>query len=395
MKILYINKGTSPAKFNFYLKKYNNKLQQQAQKYNQLLMEGLVQNGAEVLSISSRPINRTIDKSLFFSGEKDSENGIDYHYVSFVNYPILRNITVFLNTFFRVLFSRKKEEKTVVLCDALNIAVSSAAWVAAFFRGFQRVAIVTDVPCYRPNNSKVPMNQKVNLWIMKRFDKYLLLTEQMNEIVNPKRKPYIVLEGHCDLKMNDVENVLEEKHEKKVCLYAGSLRRIYGIENLVRGFIDADIPDAELHIYGDGDFAEDLKSLAQEYSNVKYFGVVPNDIIVKEELRATLLVNPRPTNEEYTKYSFPSKNMEYMASGTPLLTTNLPGMPGDYKKHVYLIENESLSGIKEALVKVLSQSKEALHKKGIETKEFVLNEKNNKTQAKKVINMILNDCKKL
>ena len=36
--------------------------------------------------------------------------------------------------------------------------------------------------------------------------------------------------------------------------------------------------------------------------------------IVKEEKKSTLLVNPRFTNEEYTKYSFPSKNMEYMAS---------------------------------------------------------------------------------
>jgi hypothetical protein len=34
-----------------------------------------------------------------------------------------------------------------------------------------------------------------------------------------------------------------------------------------------------------------------------------NDRVVEEQLRATLLVNPRPTAEAFTKYSFPSKNM--------------------------------------------------------------------------------------
>ena len=60
---------------------------------------------------------------------------------------------------------------------------------------------------------------------------------------------------------------------------------------------------------------------------------------VAEELKATLLVNPRPTTEEFTIYSFPSKNMEYMASGTPLLTTKLPGMPEEYHQYVLAILN--------------------------------------------------------
>ena len=81
-----------------------------------------------------------------------------------------------------------------------------------------------------------------------------------------------------------------------------------------------------------------FKKLAQQYPAVKYKGVAPNAVIVEEELKATLLVNPRPTGEEYTKYSFPSKNMEYMASGTPVLTTCLPGMPAEYNEYVYLLK---------------------------------------------------------
>ena len=36
-------------------------------------------------------------------------------------------------------------------------------------------------------------------------------------------------------------------------------------------------------------------------------GVVGVETIKKAESEAYLLINPRPVNEEYTKYSFPSK----------------------------------------------------------------------------------------
>ena len=70
MKLIYINKGTSPSLFAEYLKTYNNAIPQQAQKYNQLLMEGFVQNGVEVLSLSTRPLNRSMTKQKYFGQKK-------------------------------------------------------------------------------------------------------------------------------------------------------------------------------------------------------------------------------------------------------------------------------------------------------------------------------------
>ena len=102
MRVIYINRGASPRRFAEYLEKYNGKLGQQGQKYNQLLMEGLAQNGVQVLSLSTRPINRAITKQKFFKSERDQENGIDYHYVSFFNIKLLREMSVFCNVFFSV-----------------------------------------------------------------------------------------------------------------------------------------------------------------------------------------------------------------------------------------------------------------------------------------------------
>lgn len=392
MQVIYVYGGCSPTKYREYVESRGQRVQQQSQKYNQLLMEGLVAQGAEVTAVSSRPINRGLTSQKFFKSERERENGIDYRYVSFWNLPVLRNLSVLVNVFCKVLFLKANRSQTAVVCDALNISAAMAALGAAKLRGIKTVGIVTDVPCHRPNNQDIPLHERINLAVMKKFDSYLLLTEQMNEIVNPKQRPYVVLEGHSDIAMANRENTLSEKHEKKVCLYAGSLRRIYGIENLVQGFVQANIPDTELHVYGNGDYVEDLKKLSEKYENVKYLGIAPNETIVREELKATLLVNPRPTGEDYTKYSFPSKNMEYMASGTPVLTTCLPGMPKEYEPYVFLLRDETAEGVCKALKEIFAYTPEQLHRSGMEAKRFVMEQKNNVVQAKKVLTMI---CKEL
>lgn len=97
------------------------------------------------------------------------------------------------------------------------------------------------------------------------------------------------------------------------------------------------------------------------------------------------MINPRSSKEEFTKFSFPSKNMEYMASGTPLLTAKLPGMPKEYYDYVYFFENETEEGITESLKNILSKNKDELYQKGYLAKKFVLKEKNNIVQAKRFL----------
>ncbi|MBQ9861184.1 MAG: glycosyltransferase [Clostridia bacterium] len=393
MHVIHVYSGCSPQKFYEYVESKGQRIQQQAQKYNQLLLEGFKSCGAQVDAISSRPINRSLTSQIFFKGETDSYQGIRYHYVPFFNLPVLRNISVLFSVFFRVMFMKTNRNDTALVCDALNISGAMATLMAGKLRRMKTVGVVTDVPCHRPNNQKIPVHERINLQIMQKFDLYLLLTEQMSAVVNPKNKPYVVLEGHADTAMAQVLNTPEGKADKKICLYAGSLRKIYGIGNLVNGFIQANVPNTELHVYGNGDFATELTELTKQYPQIKYHGVAPNAEIVKAELAATLLVNPRPTGEDYTKYSFPSKNMEYMASGTPILTTKLPGMPADHLPHVYLIEEETADGIAAALRDLLTRDAAELHAKGTAAKAFILEEKNNVKQAEKLLSLLDTLCK--
>jgi glycosyltransferase involved in cell wall biosynthesis len=178
------------------------------------------------------------------------------------------------------------------------------------------------------------------------------------------------------------------KAHPKVLLYAGGIHREYGIAWLTEAFLSADMPGWELHIYGDGNYREALTQIAKTHSQVKYLGLCPNQEVVEAQRRATLLVNPRPTDAEFVKYSFPSKTMECMASGTPLLTTRLPGMPGEYAPYVYFFEEESKEGFTRSLRRFLSLPEEQYFAHGKEARAFVLNEKNNEKQAGKLLEFL-------
>lgn len=352
----------------------------QAQKYHRLLIEGLAAN-AEVDVVANPPVNPSLMDKGYVRLPDETEGGARYHYIPAIRNSVLKLICVAVGTFFGTLRYARKDSAVIV--DCLNRIAALAALLAARLRGCRCVGIVTDIP----DIFKGPGFRLASMSIRHCTD-YVLLTQAMNDRLNPRGKPYVILEGHADISMRHRENIPERKAKPRVCLYAGEVSRQYGLKNLVDGFRMADLPDAQLHIYGPGDYVEELKQIAAEDNRVVYGGMLMSSEVVEKELEATLLVNPRPTDEEFVKYSFPSKTMEYMASGTPVLTTVLPGMPREYYPHVYLIEEETPQGIAKMLRQVLSQPTEVLHEKGRAAKAFVLNEKNNVVQARKILQML-------
>lgn len=354
----------------------------QSQKYHRLLIEGLA-TGAKVDVVANPPVNRSVLSENFVALPREEEGGAEYRYIPAIRNPILKAVCVGLGTFFQTLFLLRKDSAVIV--DGLNRIPALSAMLAARIRRKPCVGIVTDLPDMLGGSS---FSKKLANFVIRHCTAYVLLTEAMNDYLNKKGKPYVILEGHADITMADRIPSLEKKTAPRVCFYAGGVSKQYGLGNLVEGFRKANIPNAKLHIYGPGDYVEELQKIAQEDSRIFYGGMLLNTEIVSKEQEATLLINPRPTDEEYVKYSFPSKTMEYMASGTPVLTTVLPGMPKEYHPYVYLLEDESADGIAEKLREVLFNSEEALFRKGQEARSFVLEQKNNVIQAQKILEML-------
>lgn len=352
----------------------------QAQKYHRLLIEGLA-SGAKVDVIANPPVNRSVLNKAFVRLPREEEGGACYRNLPAVRNPLLKALVVGFGTFFQTLFRANRD--TAVVVDGLNRVTALSALLAARLRGKPCVGIVTDLPDLLGGSR---FSKGFANFVIDHCTAYVFLTQAMNDRLNPKGKPYVILEGHADITMQDRPPL--PKKDPRICLYAGGVSRQYGLADLVEGFRLADLPNARLEIYGPGDYVQELEEIAAQDSRIVYGGMLLSSEVVDKERQATLLVNPRPTREEFVKYSFPSKTMEYMASGTPVLTTNLPGMPPEYHPYVYLIREETPEGVAAALKQVLSQSNQQLEEKGLAAREFVLGQKNNVMQAKKILQML-------
>lgn len=361
-----------------------------AQKFNRLVVEGLAKNDVSVISLSTFFLPHA---GFFWHHKKTEENGVKYKYIASPNWGPLRYLWILLSCFFEVVrFWGMSAKGKVVMCDVLNVSACAGILAASKIVRIKNVGIVTDIPGLRPGSDlkdlkNAAFNERINMHMLSGFSHYVFLTEQMNEVINRKNKPYMVMEGLVDFRMKEYPAV--RKSDKKVVLYGGALREGYGLKLLVEGFLKANVPDSELWLFGQGAFVEQIKQYVKKDNRILFFGSVPNEEIVKAETEATLLVNPRPTHEDYTRYSFPSKNMEYMVSGTPLLTTMLPGMPKEYHPYVYLFEHgEDIDGFACSLKQVLELTKEELDNKGKKAKVWVLQNKNNIMQAGRLVDFV-------
>lgn len=214
----------------------------------------------------------------------------------------------------------------------------------------------------------------------------VLLTDAMMDFVSKPIK-HIVMEGIVDVSAMDKPQ-LATVVNKKVILYTGTLRRIFGVMNLVNAFRMVHDENVELWICGSGDTKEAIESVAKEDVRIKFFGLVDSKTALEMQHKATILVNPRTSDGEYTKYSFPSKTMEYLLAGRSVIINRLPGIPEEYYNYVYTPKDESVAALSECISYVLHLDENTCVSRSEAGRQFIIEKKNSKVQIARVIKMI-------
>lgn len=363
---------------------------QQFHKYFSLFTDGLCANGVDVTVGCQFDVNRDISPYKLLHFIDDIENGVRFHYLTTLNVPIIGRLIKFIQG---ILFTGSfclKNKHAVVICDPNKVASALGILIGAKLAGGRVVHVLSDLPSINTGSvgKRRTVRQRIADIVMCKADGYFFFTAAMNELVNHNKKPNVIIECLVDAGMAKKENTLAEKYPHRVMMYTGGIVEHYGLETLIEAFLMAGVPDTELWIYGGGSFADKISIICRDSNSIKYLGVLPNEEIIREQQKATVLVNPRSTQFEYTKYSFPSKNMEYMSSGTPTLTTRLPGMPEEYNEHVLLFDGETAPEMAKKIRQVYGMSDEELHNIGMKTKAWVLKEKNHVHQMSLFVDML-------
>jgi glycosyltransferase involved in cell wall biosynthesis len=147
-------------------------------------------------------------------------------------------------------------------------------------------------------------------------------------------------------------------------------------------------PLARLIICGIGDSEEEICKAADNDTRIDFRGQLPRQEVLQLQREATVLVNPRQNDETFTRYSFPSKTMEYLASGVPVVAYKLDGIPDEYDKYLTYPTGETAQDLAKALEGVCALDVATWERVGQAGREFVLNYKNQEIQAKRILDFL-------
>jgi glycosyltransferase involved in cell wall biosynthesis len=353
-----------------------------------------------VPSVYTYPYNCT---KSFIDSERYKEDNVDYYSVGFLNYPIINKKIQEINL--KRLLCKVFEEYEG---DELFVIINKPSYILlkAFFNAIKTskkkiksTVIVPDIPQMvsdmgKSNPLKSYLLKKMDADSMKmasKCDSAVLLTKEMMDFFEPKI-PYIVMEGIVDVDGMDKSCELtgDIDDDKKIVLYTGTLREIFGVKNLVDAYIKGKTKDSELWICGSGDSEQYILNKSLECEQIKFWGLVDSDEALKKQRQATILVNPRTSDGEYTKYSFPSKTMEYLLAGKASIINKLPGIPTEYYEYVFIPENESIDALAIKINELLLKSKDELVYFGQRGRKFVIENKNSVVQTKRILDLLIN-----
>ena len=400
MKILYISTACSQDKYAKMKRIYSDALHPAIQTFHYSIMEGLSKNGNDVSSLSGYQI--PCNKNKFFNMSIKKENNITFYQPFIINLPVLKQLLTFIFfiiTFFFWWIKNIGKEKRV-LVDTSYVSISIFMVFLCNLLCLSITGITADIHSYmsaaiNKEKKRKSVLKKIisNLsdYSFKHYNSFIFLTDKMNSIINKNNVPYIVLEGIYSKNMET--NNEKSPMDKKNITYIGSVYEKYGIVNLIEAFKKIKNKDIELHLCGPTEMDDYVKQAMKKDSRIKYKGFLDYDQVLQEERRAYILVNPRPTNEEYTMYSFPSKTMEYLASGNITVSTKLAGIPDEYDEYINYFDGYEIDDIKNKLIYLLDEkNKKKLLKKAHDARDFILNNKTDVKQGKRIVDLIKKNC---
>ena len=390
MKIIFVSATCSPKQYNSICKKRKIPMLDSSQKFFDMFLKGMSnQKDLQIECISVPPVSHgTYPGWRVKEYQEVGEN---------INYPILKSITAqhAVKSKLKSLI-KTCEDETVLVADPLLL--EGAIPVIKMGNKYKKktIGFLTDLPDFADECDEHGFlkqifyrvyNKKCNQYL-RHFERYVFLTEAMNDAVNNEKKPWMLME--CLVDGTCMANELVEKHDgSPIILYAGKLHKQFGMDVLAEATTKVKA-DCEFHIYGDGNYREELEKRANVQNNIHMHGIVSVDEVVKEEMKSTILINPRTSHGEFTRYSFPSKTAEYMLSGVPVIMFKLPGIPKEYDEYLYYADDETAESLAKKIDATLRLAPEQLTDKGNKAQEFILKEKNNIRQAQRFVEFCKN-----
>ncbi|HKW01835.1 MAG TPA: glycosyltransferase [Vicinamibacterales bacterium] len=225
-----------------------------------------------------------------------------------------------------------------ILVYSVHTPMVAAALLLKRLRGTPVFVVIPDLPTFMggPTHAVKRFLKRVDAVLVRRLlagaDGTFPITENIGRDWLVPGSRYLPMEGISD----EAAAALRAAGTNRSYVYRGTGRPVLlytGALEYVRAFAEAfhrSGVDASLVFVGGGEDGERLQSLAAVDPRIEVKPFMTGDAFAREVDRADFLLNPRDPSWPGTPYSFPSKLLEYLTTGKPIISTRLPGIPDEY-----------------------------------------------------------------
>lgn len=361
------------------------------------LVEALYEDYGDALSVlsvypvASFPKTKTV---IVKSGRFSLDCGIKAKRIGFINVFILKQITQAFNVYRALKECIRKNAADLVVCF-------NPYWIFAepLFRirakSLKRVCIIADIPVTVPASyhalKRCLRRYEIKNYYktIKKFDGLIVLNREVSKEFAPEL-PYVVMDGGVTQEETQLQPLPCEEHDWKQILFTGALEPYNCVQEIIEAFLAADVDGSKLIICGFGTMADYVKEVAEKHPSIDYLGAVSNEKAKDLQRSSGLLMNIRSPDQYAMRLTFPSKVIEYMLSGTPVLTTKINGLGEDYLQNMFVTEG-SVTAIAEKIREICQIPIERRAIKAARAREFIINNKRYQKHCERIIPFLENE----
>ena len=164
-------------------------------------------------------------------------------------------------------------------------------------------------------------------------------------------------------------------------MFAGGLSAWNGIPLMLEYMKNNEDPSLRLWIAGGGELAQEVENAAAKDSRIEYKGLLPHSELFKLYANADALLNLRDDSDPVMQYHYPSKFLEMLAVGKPVIATDVAHTREAYGEHCFVMDGFSLEAFAAQVERIRGMSPEERCEFGRATREWMLANKTWKAQA--------------
>ena len=186
-----------------------------------------------------------------------------------------------------------------------------------------------------------------------------------------------------------------KKNERFVIVAAGCINEINGTHILLEAFAFLPGDRFRLRIAGWGPLQERVRKAALTDPRIEFLGLLPFEAVLEMYKSASVLINMRMTKKMNTEYFFPSKMMECLASGVPVISTCLGHVEEEFGSFAYLLKDETPQALADLIQTVAGLDPLERQQAGERARAYMSAHKTWETQTEKLSRFILENVLKV